>query len=158
MVVLRTGTPDDIDAIAVFHHSCWHESYPGLVPQHVLDGVTVDSMRRRWRRRFARQGDELVLALDESDVVGLALQGPSGDDPPLPDTELRSLYVARRMHGSGVAAQLVRRALGDRAASLWVFEANDRARAFYRREGWTATGEWRTEPGTGLVEMRMVRR
>lgn len=96
-------------------------------------------MRRRWERRLAREHDELVVALDRGAVVGLALHGPSGDEPPLPGTELRSLYVARHWYGRGLAAQLVRRALGARPASLWVFEGNTRARAFYLREGWTAT-------------------
>ncbi|MFP5334914.1 MAG: N-acetyltransferase family protein [Actinomycetes bacterium] len=127
------------------------------MPPGVLATVTVEAMRRRWEPRLAREHDELVVALDRGAVVGLALHGPSGDEPPLPGTELCSLYVARHWYGRGLAAQLVRRALGARPASLWVFEGNTRARAFYLREGWTATGDARIEPGTGLAEMRMVR-
>jgi hypothetical protein len=49
--------------------------------------------------------------------------------------------------------------IGDRAAFLWVFRDNPRARAFYRRNGFVADGAEQVEDFFGgPVEIRMVRR
>lgn len=49
-------------------------------------------------------------------------------------------------------------AIGKEAASLWVFEANERARAFYRKQGFVEDGAVVDEPFFGVPEIRMVRR
>ena len=50
--------------------------------------------------------------------------------------EISCLYVARAMRGQGVGVTLLDRAksASDRL-TLWTFQFNSRARAFYRREG-----------------------
>jgi hypothetical protein len=49
-------------------------------------------------------------------------------------------------------------AIGKEPASLWVFEANERARAFYRKQGFAEDGSSVDEPYFGIPEIRMVRR
>ncbi|MEO9151433.1 MAG: GNAT family N-acetyltransferase, partial [Lapillicoccus sp.] len=60
-------------------------------------------------------------------------------------------------HGSGLADRLLGSALTDRPASLWVLEANGRARSFYRRHGFVADGAARVHEASGEPEVRMVR-
>jgi ribosomal protein S18 acetylase RimI-like enzyme len=48
-------------------------------------------------------------------------------------------------------------AIGREAASLWVLEGNERAMAFYRRNGFTADGARADEEFFGVSEIRMVR-
>jgi GNAT superfamily N-acetyltransferase len=61
--------------------------------------------------------------------------------------ELRALYVMPDAWGSGAGGALIDavldaiRADGHGEATLWVGEANGRARRFYEREGWEPTGE-----------------
>jgi ribosomal protein S18 acetylase RimI-like enzyme len=63
-----------------------------------------------------------------------------------PDWQLVGMWVAPGCRGRGVADGLVAavcdlaRAAGAGAVTLWVTEVNDRARAFYRRVGFAATG------------------
>jgi ribosomal protein S18 acetylase RimI-like enzyme len=63
-----------------------------------------------------------------------------------PDWQLVGMWVAPRYRGRGVADGLVvavcdlARDAGASAVTLWVTEVNDRARAFYRRIGFAATG------------------
>ncbi len=63
-----------------------------------------------------------------------------------PDWQLAGMWVAPGYRGRGVADGLVAavcdlaRAAGASAVTLWVTEVNDRARAFYRRVGFAATG------------------
>jgi ribosomal protein S18 acetylase RimI-like enzyme len=65
--------------------------------------------------------------------------------------------VLARGHGTGVADALLERAIGERAASLWVADGNGRAMAFYRRHGFADEGGRKLEPATGITEIRMSR-
>jgi ribosomal protein S18 acetylase RimI-like enzyme len=61
--------------------------------------------------------------------------------------ELGRLYVDRAQHGRGVAQAMMQRCLDESAArgadTIWlgVWEHNERAKAFYRKYGFVATGE-----------------
>lgn len=67
---------------------------------------------------------------------------------------IQELYVDVFFHREGIGGKLL--AFAENMAkqqeakglSLWVLEKNDRARAFYRRHGFDASGERREEPGT----------
>ena len=62
------------------------------------------------------------------------------------DIELRRIYMLSRLHGSGLGAELMERALADARAMgkarvlLGVYGGNARARAFYERQGFTVAG------------------
>jgi ribosomal protein S18 acetylase RimI-like enzyme len=61
--------------------------------------------------------------------------------------ELGRLYVDRSQHGRGVAQAMMQRCLDEAttrgAETIWlgVWEHNERAKAFYRKYGFVATGE-----------------
>ncbi len=68
-----------------------------------------------------------------------------------------AIYVAPEVVGSGVGRDLLARGerslaeLGFTEATLWVFEANARARRFYARNGWaeeagSGPGPWGWAP------------
>ena len=56
-----------------------------------------------------------------------------------------------------LAGALVAATVGERASSVWVLAGNERALAFYAREGWVADGRERTHEGSGLPEVRLLR-
>jgi ribosomal protein S18 acetylase RimI-like enzyme len=65
------------------------------------------------------------------------------------DIELRRIYMLSRLHGSGLGAELMERALADARAMgkarvlLGVYGGNARARAFYERQGFAIAGDRR---------------
>jgi len=77
-------------------------------------------------------------------IVGLATGFP--EDPPT-GWHLVGMWVAPQCRGQGVADQLVgavcglAKEAGAVSVTLWVADANDRARAFYRRLGFVPTGQ-----------------
>jgi len=148
--------PADVERIAACQVACWREAYAGLVPQAFLDAFDSPVRVERWRARVGVPGVVTVVAADEAGVVGFAcvVEAPT-DDPPL---QLKSLYLRRTHHGTGVGDRLLAGALGSAGAWLWVFEANARARAFYRRHGFVPSGEHKIDEGTGVPELRLVRR
>lgn len=66
-----------------------------------------------------------------------------------------ALYVRAEVYGKGVGYRLMRAAIGETAAYLWVLDGNTRAIAFYERQGFHFDGKNKIEP-VGL-ERRMVR-
>jgi len=76
-------------------------------------------------------------------ITGLATGFP---EEPGPGWHLVGMWVAPERRGQGIADRLVgavcdqARQAGAASVTLWVTDANDRARAFYRRLGFEPTG------------------
>lgn len=96
-----------------------------------------------WRTRLTR-GGPIVAELDGR-IVGCAAGVPDADDPST--VEVYAMWVAASARGGGAAGALIEsivsdaREAGAKRVHLWVTETNERARAFYRRHGFTETGE-----------------
>ena len=151
-------TEDDLDEMGRVHVRVWQEAYAGLLPDDYLAGLDPTAAPARWRERFG--GSPMVgwwLARDEDGIAGLATSGPARDEDAPVALELYAINVLRRAHGTGLADDLMARAIGDRPAYLWVLEGNDRAIAFYRRHGFSDEGGRKPEPDTGTLELRMAR-
>jgi uncharacterized protein (TIRG00374 family) len=106
----------------------------------------------------------LVAELD-GEVVGWVSFGENRDADVAPEVgELRALFVAPRAWRRGAGRALVAgvldglRELGYRQATLWSFDRNDRANAFYERQGFARDGaEQRREAFAGALEVRYRR-
>jgi GNAT superfamily N-acetyltransferase len=156
-VGIRLATIADAPVIAPFHLACWQAAYSSLVPLDFLDHLARQDRAQRWRERLSAPHDATFVAVVAGEIAGLATVGPSGEQTPLPGTELRSLYVNADYHGTGLAHRLVELAVAGQPASLWVFEGNVRARAFYAKTGWRPTGQRRIDSGTRIPELQLGR-
>ena len=155
-VRLRPAAPADVRAIAEFQTRCWAEAYRGLVPQSYLDRMTVAERETRWRGRVQSRRYRVLLAELDGRLVGVgsARRAHGIGVPPL---ELRTLYVDAAQRGRGVATTLIEATIGTAAAFLWVFAENPRARAFYAKHGFSPDGHGKTDPDTGVWEIRLTR-
>ncbi|KAB7833688.1 GNAT family N-acetyltransferase [Streptomyces mobaraensis] len=113
---------------------------------------------RKWRERLARRNTFLA----ERDDAPCGLTSVLLTDPRA--AELVSFWVAPTARGSGAADLLLDAALGHAAAHartelrLWVAAGNDRAERFYRRRGFTRTGESQpVRPDEPRLEYAMTR-
>ena len=157
--VIEQPTLDDLDELGRVHVQVWQEAYAGLMPAGYLHALDPAAFAFGWRGRLLhpRVGVDHWLARDEDGIIGITTSGtPRDDDPPAPH-ELYALNVLGRAHGTGLAAELMAHAIGDRPAYLWVLEGNGRAIAFYRKHGFVDEGGRKPEPDTGVVEIRMAR-
>ncbi|MBU3063789.1 GNAT family N-acetyltransferase [Nocardia sp. NEAU-G5] len=172
-------TAEHTRGLAECHIVCWREAYRGLVPDHLLAAFDIERRAQQWERIRAQDPEPVHIALldDDETVIGFAGSGPSRDDPPVAALELRALYVRAAWYGTGLADDLMRAAIPgiSRSArevvrtaerpgpvpsthSLWVFEENPRAQAFYRAYGFELDGTRRAERFSPTVEVRMIRR
>ncbi|NEW42490.1 GNAT family N-acetyltransferase [Nocardia cyriacigeorgica] len=144
--------------LAECHIVCWREAYRGLVPDHVLDAFDINHRTEIWARRLRDHPGRTTVAAADDTVIGFITLGPALYHPTVTDLELNALYVRAEWYGTGVADDLMQTTLNpETPCSLWVFEQNPRAIAFYRKYGFTPDGASRAEYFANVTEVRMVR-
>ncbi|TQK69361.1 GNAT family N-acetyltransferase [Nocardioides sp. SLBN-35] len=156
-VVLRPLSTDDAPAMARLHVAVWDEAYAGLVPESILAErrADLDGRTERWRRTAATSPAATTVAVHDGELVGFVSVGPGRDADLDLAEELWALYVRAAWWGHGLGHRMLAATLADRPAYLWVLAGNDRALAFYRRQGFAPDGVERHEPEGR--ELRLVR-
>lgn len=149
---LRAATEDDAEAIAAIWAAGWRDGHLGNVPGELVAARTDESFRTR--------ASDLVpgstVAVVDGEIVGFVT---------VVHDEVDQVYVAAHHRGSGVADALLadaeRRvaAAGHAEAWLVVVPGNDRALAFYARNGWTDGGvfDHPAPSGSGPITVRSHR-
>ncbi|MFJ5989606.1 GNAT family N-acetyltransferase [Lentzea sp. NPDC092896] len=152
-MTVRPAVVADAPAVAAVHVQTWQTAYRGLVPDSVLDELSVEARTSMWERGIPRGG--VWVGLFDSAVAGFVAVGPSRE----PDAafELYAIYVLPSAWDTGLGYELARAALeGQQDVVLWVFDENPRARRFYERLGFRADGTVRTET-IGGAELKEIR-
>ena len=154
---IRTAIPADAAALARLHIDVWDDAYTGLVPQSILDERRgrVDERTQRWREILESHDRNRVAVDAAGELIGFACSGPARDNDVDLDLEVWALYVRAPHWGTGVGYALFEDVVGDRAAYLWVLAGNERAIAFYQRQGFRLDGT-EDQHDEGL-HVRMVR-
>ena len=164
-IEIRRAEVADAAAGAWCHLKCWQEAYGGIVDPVRLAEKTGNPEERavRWAGAI-EAGMVRYLAFNpdpdasvEDRVIGFSCPGESRDEDAPTPLELFSIYVRADWYGSGLGGRLMDVAIGKEPASLWVFEDNERAKAFYRKHGFVEDGAKVDEPFFGVPEIRMVR-
>ncbi|WP_028276704.1 GNAT family N-acetyltransferase [Arthrobacter sp. I3] len=158
---IRQAAVEDADAVVRMHTLAHEECYGHLLSPAFFDARRASMPERVEKRRpYLDSTQPRIIAVDESnELVGFADAGTARDDDLPVELELYSIYTLRCTHGTGLGVALLKAALGDLPAYLWVLEANVRAQAFYAKNGFQPDGtrkllspEWEELP-----EIRMVR-
>ncbi len=148
-VAVRAATPADATQIAAVHVESWQTTYRGLVPQSILDGLSVERRAEFWSKRLITPGDTRTWLVElGGTIVGFVstVAPPAAPELSADTAELESIYLQPGSRGFGLGRLLLltaARDLVERGASsaiLWVFTANDTARRFYEAAGWRPDG------------------
>lgn len=148
-VPVRIATINDVHAIARVHVTSWQTSYRGIVPDDLLDGLSVERRAEQWSGRFKNPSEKFPLLVAESDgeVVGFAAYGPFRDeDAPPGIMELYAIYLLQDCQRRGLGRELWVRALDEMrkedvsSVTVWVLEDNVSARRFYENMGFVEEG------------------
>ena len=139
--MIRAAIRDDIPGLARVHVQSWLETYGGLVPQEILDAITLEARVLQWERTFD-QPHGIFVALENNEIVGFASCG-AAQDFLRADGELFTLYLLDSFQHRGLGRALwnavleFARAQGWESMVLWVLESNILAQGFYRHVGGT---------------------
>ncbi|MCW2921997.1 MAG: GCN5-related N-acetyltransferase [Thermoleophilia bacterium] len=162
---IRDARLEDAPAIARIHVECWRHAYRGLVPQSLLDSLSVEARKAQWRRVLGEddaapaRGATLVSADESGEVSGFAQTGVLQDGSDDPATgELYAIYLDPKAIGTGIGRELLGaaterlRAAGFAHAQLDVLPGNARAIRVYEAAGWRASGApWDVQHGEHVL-------
>ena len=146
---MRRAAPEDAVALAELMERTFHDTYAPT--------TTPDALERHVAEHFGEAQQSAELADDTLDTLlvevggelaGLAQLRVGAPAPPgvlaRRPAEVVRFYVDRPWHGRGVAAPLMDAcaAAARDADALWllVYRINERALAFYRKQGFAAVG------------------
>jgi ribosomal protein S18 acetylase RimI-like enzyme len=143
-VTIRPAAAADAGAIAAVHVAAWRWAYRGLVADAALQALSMVTREGMWREIIPLGG--VVAAVDGDQVVGFVAYGATEQSGTGDAGEVFAIYLLEGWTGMGIGHTLITRAteglraLGFDRATLWVLEANTRARRFYEAVGWRSDG------------------
>ncbi len=123
--LIRPARPQDAHGIAEVHTAARRDALPYLPDLH------TDDETRSWIGSVVIPCQTVWVAESGGRVVGFAA---------LKSGTLEHLYVLPSEQGKGTGSRLLlkAKALSPTGLSLWTFQRNARARAFYEHRGFTA--------------------
>ena len=138
---LRDAGPADAAGIAALHAASWRGASRGILPDAYLEHECAAERERYWHARLAapEPGGFVMLAEDADALLAFPAGWPDPDG--CYDAVLDNLHVAPEARGCGLGRTLLGaaatrlQAQGRHSLSLWVFDGNAPALAFYRRLG-----------------------
>ncbi len=143
MIAIRRARPGDAPGIGAVHVASWRATYPGVLPDEYLAGMSVQRQSGHYDRAIRLGIGVHVATVSGSDqapqVIGFCSANRNRRSG-LADGEIETLYVLDDYRERGVGRQLLRCAASYLAASgcksvcLWVLRDNPAA-FFYERMG-----------------------
>jgi L-amino acid N-acyltransferase YncA len=145
---IRKAAIDDAYGIASVHVRSWQVAYRGQIPDDFLDGLDVRKRANMWRELIQHPDKVIFIAENtEGNIIGFCALGPSRDsDTDLSTAEVSAIYIDPDKWQKGIGRALLSASLGEARhrdfdqVTLWVLEANQRARSFYESFGFIHDG------------------
>lgn len=155
---VREAGATDAERLALVGAATFLETFAGLLDGEAIVAHCREEHSAAAYRRYLEAGGRAWLAesLVGEAPIGFALAGEStlpGGNPDGSDFELKRIYALSRFHGSGLGAALMQAALdhagqrGARRLLLGVYAGNERAMAFYRKQGFEPIARRRFQVG-----------
>ena len=156
---IREAGVDDAQALALIGAATFLETFAGILDGDAIAGhcaaqhsaaayhACLRDGARAWIGEAQPGGAPIGFALVGKPDLAAAVEG---------DIELKRIYSLSRFHGSGLGAALMRQAVeaasGHRRLLLGVYAQNDRALAFYRKQGFVDLGTRQFNVGGKLYD------
>ncbi len=140
--MIRPATVDDAPDIARVHVESWRTTYPGLMPDAVLDKLSVSGREKFWYQVLGRDKSQVAFVATDAQgkVVGFVNGGLEREKDPVHTAELYALYLFKESQGYGYGEALFEAMVekfleqNHTAMLLWVLSSNP-SRGFYEKMG-----------------------
>lgn len=153
---IRPAHGGDAEIIHSLLLASWQEAFSPHLPDSAFQNM-VETGLAHWQEILIHP-EGTWIAHREGEPVGFARAVAAGAGQ-VRSLELEKLYVVESEYGRGTAHNLLEIAVGDAPCQVWVASYNDRARAFYAKEGFVpdsgpdAREEAKSVPGVFLERM-----
>jgi ribosomal protein S18 acetylase RimI-like enzyme len=158
---VRPANIKDAEGIATVHVKAWQETYRRLMPDSVLDTLSVERRTKQWEHILedtATQHKDYV-AEHNGKITGFASCGTEREGDSDYQGELYALYILKEFHGQGLGRMLIQKSaegllsMGISSMLLWVLAGNP-AQKFYEHLGGVYLREGSFEIGESALLKR----
>lgn len=143
----RQATADDADEIARVHVESWRASFAGIVPQEILDTMSVERRAQAFREGFGKTNYKMFVAEDsENGIVGFVDFGKPSDNEFSHEARLFAIYLLKEFQRKGIGENLFKlcqkELLADGLNSMYLDTLEiSPYRAFYEKMGGQVIGK-----------------
>ena len=149
-------------AASIIYTEAWKDNYRSVLPLHFLSTISfayfMDRLGDPWEDPYK---EDLLLYEEDRTLGGMSVRHSTEEERP-EDCEMTGIYVKPVFQRRGYGKRLLSDGLdvvkgrGYRKVFVWVMEKNTGGRAFLESQGFTDTGDMKSEV-IGGEEIPMVR-
>lgn len=155
---LRPACLADATEIARIHVMSWQATYQGLLPNSLLEGLSIDRRSQQWQTWIAAAvPNSIWIGEAENTLAGFVIGGPERSGEAGFDGEIQAIYLRPDCQGQGLGKALFAHmqqqlcAQGMLSQLVWVLTGNQRASQFYARQGGQPTLQRQVQIGEPAV-------
>lgn len=143
---IRRAALDDASSLANIIVESWKSAYTDIIPADEMTKYLDKQRRQQQFERFIRDEEIVLICICEGAPCGLIFANKDNDEQLMECGSIYSIYFLEDYWGKGLSTKLmtevinILRAKGCKQVSLWVYEANLRARHFYENCGFIFDG------------------
>ena len=149
-ILVRYTTPKLYPELGRIMAVSFRSAFGGFISQETLDRCAVAENCAGLLASLPKEMTTVAGWVDGKMMGLLVFSEKAG-------VEIEAIHSLPESWGTGLGAAMLDFALKGRAAGLWAFEKNARARRFYEKHGFAFTGERRISEFDGAVEVRYER-
>ena len=144
MLKIRSAQKEDALAIATINVLGWKTTYRGLVPDELLDALSVTEKRIERFAKTISENEIFLVAENETGVIGYLSGGKTRDNLPYA-YEMYMLYVHPDFQRAGIGTALVqgfKEKIKGVSFCVFVLDGNTKGIHFYQKMGGTRRAEF----------------
>ena len=151
MIHIRTADSADAEQVALIAEKIFRETFAAFNTKKDMDEYCKENYGAEIQKREIADADKCTLVCEaDNKIAGYAQinwTGVFSGIHDMPQAEIQRVYVAKDLHGTGAAQELMKAVLDTirqrniRHVWLGVWEKNPRAIAFYKKFGFAEAGE-----------------
>ena len=162
---IRRAEPSDAKGIAKVKVASWKSAYRGILPDSLLDNLSVEHDESRWRARIIAHTSQVLVLEQNGRIIGFVAFGTCRDEDVDQERvgEVHAIYLEpqewRRGHGASLAGAAIEplREEGYAEVTLWTLHNNERGIKFYKAVGFEADEAAKGVTRKDGTELRQVR-
>ena len=138
MLKIRSATENDAYSIATINVLGWKKTYRGLIPEEVLDNLSVTEKRIENFKKGILDSEIFLVAENESDIMGYLNGGkPRTNEFPYP-YEIHGFYIHPDFQRTGIGTALInafKEKIKHKSFCVCLLKGNQKALNFYQKMG-----------------------
>jgi len=154
-IVIRKALPEDAYDYALCRISCWQSAYKEIIPDDYLSSMITESEKKqlieKYKNNLSNPGNcEYYCVICSEQMIGFFIIDKR-------ECDIWAIYLIEEFRSRGYGTQILSFAISElrhttsREISLWVFEANVRARHFYENNGFSFNGTTKRDSKYGAM-------